>query len=59
MPSDWHLAKQLASVLRLEVIEDAAVSHFHVLIYSLRQSARLLLFGISSAIRESTGADLS
>jgi hypothetical protein len=28
MPGSWHLVKQLASGLRLELIEDGAISHF-------------------------------
>jgi hypothetical protein len=27
MPNSWHLVKQLASGLRLELIEDGAISH--------------------------------
>jgi hypothetical protein len=39
MPGSWHLVKQLASGLRLEFIEDGAISPFKAFISSLRQSA--------------------
>ena len=42
MPISWHSVKQLASGLRLELIEDGAISHFTPLSFLFYDSQHAL-----------------
>jgi hypothetical protein len=48
MPDSWHLVKQLASGLSLELIEDGAISHFTSLslLYDSQQCTLLPLWHV-------------
>jgi hypothetical protein len=51
MPGSWHLVKQLASDLRLQLIEDAINFHFYGFIDVFTTVGMSSPFGMSFAIR--------